>query len=106
MVSGQRTPQGLDALASSLPEAHAALIDAARRLEALNRDVQDIEFSVQEGALYLLQTRTAARAPAAALRIAVDLVNEGTISTDEALARISADAGAYAAHAAPRRRRR
>ena len=91
VVSGRRTPQGLDALASSLPEAHAALLDAARKLETLNRDVQDIEFSVQKGALYLLQTRTAARAPAAALRIAVDLVNEGTISTDEALARISAD---------------
>ena len=91
MVSGRRTPQGLDALASSLPESHAALLDAARKLETLNRDIQDIEFSVQEGALYLLQTRTAARAPAAALRIAVDLVNEGTISTDEALARVSAD---------------
>ena len=91
VVSGRRTPQGLDALAASLPEAHAALIEAARRLEALNRDVQDIEFSVQEGALYLLQTRTAARAPAAAVRIAVDLVNEGAISTDEALARVSAD---------------
>ena len=91
VVSGQRTPQELDALASSLPEAHAALIDAAHKLEALNRDVQDIEFSVQEGALYLLQTRTAARAPAAAIRIAVDLVNEGTISSDEALARVSAD---------------
>ncbi len=90
VVSGQRTPQGLDALASSLPEVHAALIHAARRLEALNRDVQDIEFSVQEGTLYLLQTRTAARAPAAAMRVAVDLVNEGTISTDEALARLSA----------------
>ena len=90
VVSGQRTPQGLDALATSLPDAHAALIDAARRLEALNRDVQDIEFSVQEGTLYLLQTRTAARAPAAAVRIAVDLVNEGTISTDEALTRVSA----------------
>ena len=90
VVSGQRTPQSLDALATSLPAAHEALIDAARRLEALNRDVQDIEFSVQEGALYLLQTRTAARAPAAAIRIAVDLVNEGTISTDEALARVSA----------------
>ena len=91
VVSGRRTPQGLDALASPLPEAHAALIEAARRLEALNRDVQDVEFSVQEGTLYLLQTRTAARAPAAAVRIAVDLVNEGTISTDEALARVGAD---------------
>ncbi len=91
VVSGQRTPQGLDALASSLPDAHAALIDAARKLETLNRDVQDIEFSVQDGTLYLLQTRTAARAPAAAVRIAVDLVNEGTISTDEALARVSAN---------------
>ena len=91
VVSGQRTPQGLDALASSLPEAHAALTRAARRLEALNRDVQDIEFSVQEGALYLLQTRNAARAPAAAVRIAVDLVSEGTISADEALARVSAN---------------
>ena len=90
VVSGQRTPQGLDALALSLPQAHEALLDAARRLEALNRDVQDIEFSVQTGSLYLLQTRTAARAPAAAIRIAVDLVNEGTISTDEALARVSA----------------
>ena len=90
VVSGQQTPQGLDALASSLPETHVALIHAARRLEALNRDVQDIEFSVQEGTLYLLQTRTAARAPAATMRVAVDLVNEGTISTDEALARVSA----------------
>ncbi len=91
VVSGRRTPQGLETLAASLPQAHAALTRAARRLEGLNRDVQDIEFSVQEGALYLLQTRTAARAPAAALRIAVDLVNEGAISTDEALARVSAD---------------
>ena len=91
VVSGRRTPQGLDALASSLPDAHAALTRAARKLETLNRDVQDIEFSIQEGALYLLQTRNAARAPAAAIRIAVDLVNEGMISTDEALARVSAN---------------
>ena len=63
VVSGRRTPQGLSALSSSLPDAHGALVDAARRLEALNRDVQDIEFSVQEGTLYLLQTRTAAPRP-------------------------------------------
>ncbi len=91
VVSGARTPLGLEALAASRPAAHRALLSAACQLEHDHRDAQDIEFTVQEGSLFLLQTRTAKRSPAAAVRIAVDLVREGTISKREALTRISAE---------------
>lgn len=89
IVSGKYTPKDLDDMKVALPEAHTHLIQAGIVLENANREVQDIEFTVQHGQLYLLQARTAKRAPAAAIRIAVDMVNEGIISTREALQRVT-----------------
>jgi pyruvate,orthophosphate dikinase len=71
-----------------LPQAFAELQETIRRLEEHYRDMQDIEFTVEEGTLYLLQTRTAKRTAAAALKAAVDMVDEGLISREEAIARI------------------
>ncbi|WP_214371113.1 pyruvate, phosphate dikinase [Pseudonocardia sp. H11422] len=91
VVSGERTPLPLAHLAEQLPDVHRELLAAARRLEAEERDIQDIEFTVQGGTLYLLQTRAAKRSPEAAVRLAVDLVDEGLINEDEAVARVSAE---------------
>src|SRR5262249_38286145 len=71
-----------------LPEAFDRYVETIRRLEEHYRDVQDTEFTVEEGRLYLLQTRTAKRTAAAALKTAVDMVDEGLISREEAVARI------------------
>ena len=71
-----------------LPEAYAQLTATLDRLEAHYRDMQDIEFTVEEGKLFLLQTRTGKRTAAAALRIAVEMAEEGLISREEAVARI------------------
>jgi pyruvate,orthophosphate dikinase len=89
IVSGRRTPLPLASMAEALPEVHARLLAAAARLEDINADVQDIEFTVERGRLYLLQTRTAKRSAQAAARIAVDLVREGRIARDEALTRLT-----------------
>lgn len=89
VVSGKFTPKDLDDMEAAVPEAHAQLLRASRVLEEANREVQDIEFTVQNGRLYLLQSRTAKRSPAAAVRIAVDMVREGVISFDEAVQRIT-----------------
>ncbi|MGV1684866.1 pyruvate, phosphate dikinase [Sphingopyxis sp. NJF-3] len=91
VVSGKFTPLGLDAMQAAEPEAHAALLDASARLEREHGDVQDIEFTVQSGQLYLLQSRAAKRAPAAAVRFAVDMVAEGRIDIATALSRVSAE---------------
>jgi pyruvate, orthophosphate dikinase len=89
VVAGVRTPQPLERLAADLPRSHEELSNLARRLEAQNGDVQDIEFTIERGSLYLLQTRTAKRTPAAAVRCAVDLVEEGVIDRREALGRVT-----------------
>ena len=91
VVSGAREPRSLDALAVLLPEIHAQLIDHARRLEQRNRDVQDIEFTVESGRLWLLQTRSATRSPRGAIAIAAALGREGLISPAEAVSRVTAD---------------
>jgi pyruvate, orthophosphate dikinase len=91
VVSGERTPQPLSALRDLLPDVHDELLASARALEAAEGDVQDIEFTVQSGTLYLLQARAAKRSALAAVRIAVDLVAEGLIDEDEALARVTAE---------------
>jgi pyruvate, orthophosphate dikinase len=88
VVAGIRTPLPLAQMEDVLPEAHAQFVDTARRLEEHYRDMQDVEFTVEEGTLYLLQTRTAKRTAAAALRAASDMVDEGLISREEAVARI------------------
>jgi pyruvate,orthophosphate dikinase len=91
VVSGKFTPEPLSALEAAHPALHAQLMEAAARLEAENGDVQDIEFTVQQGTLYLLQSRSAKRAPAAAVRFAVDMVDEGRVDIDTALGRVSAE---------------
>jgi pyruvate,orthophosphate dikinase len=89
IVSGTVSPQPLAALAAAQPDVHAELILAATRLERAGRDVQDIEFTVESGRLWLLQTRAAKRSPEAAVRIAVAMYREGVLTADETLARIT-----------------
>jgi pyruvate,orthophosphate dikinase len=91
VVAGIRTPEPLERMQETMPEAFSELVDTLARLEAHYRDMQDIEFTVEEGTLYLLQTRTGKRTAAAALRIAVEMVDEDLISREEAVARIDPD---------------
>jgi pyruvate, orthophosphate dikinase len=88
VVAGIRTPQPIAAMKEALPEAYDQLVETMHRLEEHYREMQDIEFTVEEGRLYLLQTRSGKRTAQAALRIAVEMVEEGLISKDEAVARI------------------
>jgi pyruvate, orthophosphate dikinase len=90
VVAGIRTPEEIQLLERKLPEAHAALVAVADRLEQHFRDLQDIEFTIQHGKLWMLQTRNGKRAGRAMIKIAVDLVREGKISKDEAVLRIEA----------------
>ncbi len=85
VVAGIRTPQPVEEMAKRLPEAYEQLLETMARLEHHYRDMQDIEFTVEEGHLYLLQTRSAKRTAAAALKAAVDMTAEGLISHEEAI---------------------
>ena len=91
VVAGTRTPQDISSLSASMPSVYDQLENIAGGLESHYRDVQDIEFTVEAGRLYVLQTRNAARAPQAAVATAVQMVEEGTISREEALARVNAE---------------
>jgi pyruvate, orthophosphate dikinase len=88
VVAGIRTPEPLERMRDRFPEAFEQLLDNLRRLEQHYRDMQDIEFTVEEGTLHLLQTRGAKRTAAAALKSAVDMVDEELISREEAVGRI------------------
>jgi pyruvate, orthophosphate dikinase len=88
VVAGIRTPQPLAELRDRMPEAYDQLLDTMGSLERNYRDMQDIEFTIEQGKLYLLQTRTAKRTAAAAIRCAVDMTGEGLIEREEAVARI------------------
>jgi len=88
VVAGIRTPQPLDAMREAMPDAYRQFIETAERLEAHYRDMQDVEFTVEDDKLYLLQTRAAKRTAAAALRAAVAMVDEGLITKEEAIRRI------------------
>jgi pyruvate,orthophosphate dikinase len=88
VVSGVRTPQPIEGMRKLLPEAFDQLVETMSRLEQHYRDMQDIEFTVEDDALYLLQTRSAKRTAAASLKAAVDMTSEGLISRGEAIARI------------------
>jgi pyruvate,orthophosphate dikinase len=88
VVAGIRTPLEIQQMAERLPGAYQELIDTQERLEQHYRDMQDIEFTVERGKLYLLQTRTGKRTAAAAVRIAEEMVEEGVISRSEALQRV------------------
>jgi pyruvate,orthophosphate dikinase len=88
VVAGTRTPDSIERMSERLPEAWEQLTETIRRLEEHYREMQDIEFTVEDGELYILQTRAGKRTAVAALRVAVDMVDEGLISKDEAVARI------------------
>jgi len=88
VVAGIRTPEPLAHMGDQLPQAFEQLLETMRRLEEHYRDVQDIEFTVEENTLYLLQTRSAKRTAAAAVKAAVDMVEEGLIAREEAIVRI------------------
>ncbi len=88
VVAGTRTPRPIAELEAVLPLAFAELVATAERLEGHFRDLQDLEFTIQRGQLYLLQTRNGKRSARAMLKVAVDLVREGRISRDEALLRV------------------
>jgi pyruvate, orthophosphate dikinase len=88
VVAGIRTPQPLAEMESKLPAAFEQLLHTMRRLEEHYRDMQDIEFTVEDNELYLLQTRAAKRTAAASVKAAVDMVGEGLISREEAVQRI------------------
>ena len=90
VVAGIRTPEPIERMNDLLPEAFDQLVDTMGRLEQHYRDMQDIEFTIEDGRLYLLQTRTAKRTAAAALKGAVDMVDEGLITKEDAVARIDA----------------
>ncbi len=89
VVSGRRSPADAALLKRRMPEVARQLEEGARALEAACGDVQDMEFTVERGRLWFMQTRTAKRTPRAALKIAVDLVEEGVIDRKEALARVA-----------------
>ncbi|MBL8557456.1 MAG: pyruvate, phosphate dikinase [Hyphomonadaceae bacterium] len=103
VVAGIRTPKPITkyareaqrekglSLEEALPEVYAQLTAVFDKLEAHYRDVQDIEFTVERGTLYMLQTRNAKRTAPAAIKIAVDMVNEGIITKEEAVSRVDAD---------------
>jgi pyruvate, orthophosphate dikinase len=88
VVSGRRNPDTEEALAHAVPEAAAQLRDVLARLEREFGDVQDVEFTIEDGKLWLLQTRAAKRTPRAALRFAIDLVRAGLITPSQALRRL------------------
>jgi pyruvate,orthophosphate dikinase len=88
VVAGIRTPEPIDGMREILPGAYAELVETLDRLEEHYREMQDIEFTVEEGRLFLLQTRTGKRTAQAALRIAVEMTGEGRVSREEAVARI------------------
>ena len=88
VVAGIRTPSPIDELKNAQPEVYQQFAETADKLERHYRDMQDMEFTIERGRLFMLQTRNGKRTAAAALQIAVDLVNEGMISKEEAIAKI------------------
>ncbi len=91
VVAGIRTPKKIDELKKQFPEIYIQLFDAIQKLENHYRDMQDIEFTVSDGKLYLLQTRSGKRTGVASVKCAVDMVREGLISKEEAIKRVKAE---------------
>ena len=88
VVAGVRTPQTIDQLAEVMPEAYEQFVDIAQKLEYHYRDMQDMEFTIEDKKLYMLQTRNGKRTAQAAFKVAVDMVNEGLCTKEEALLKI------------------
>lgn len=91
VVAGIRTPKDIESLKTVLPEAYNQLVDIKDKLENHYKDMQDIEFTIEEAKLYFLQTRTGKRTAKAAIKIAKDLVDEGLVTKEEALLKIDAE---------------
>lgn len=91
VVAGIRTPHNIELLARDMPQAYSKLLKIAQILETTYRDMQDIEFTIEKGKLFMLQTRVGKRTPMAAIRIAVDMVNEKIITKDEAVLRVTCE---------------
>ena len=91
VVAGIRTPQDMDALKFINPKAYEEFVSYATKLENHYKDMQDMEFTIEHGKLYMLQTRNAKRTAVAALKVAVDLVSEGMIDEKEAMLRVDAE---------------
>ena len=90
VVAGVRTPMPISKMAEVLPDVYKQFLDVCKTLEDHYRDMQDMEFTIEKGKLYMLQTRNGKRTAAAAIRIACDLIDEGMISEQEALMQIDA----------------
>jgi len=90
VVAGIRTPLHIEELKKRMPEVYEQFVATIKKMEAHYRDMQDMEFTVEDGVLYFLQTRNGKRTPAASLKIACDLVDEGLITEKEAVLRIDA----------------
>lgn len=91
VVAGVRTPEPIASLQDVMPEAYGELMDLAKGLETHYSDVQDVEFTIENARLFLLQTRNAKRTPLSAVRTAVDMANEGLITQAQALLRVDAE---------------
>lgn len=89
VVAGIRTPKNIDEMATEMPETYKQLVDNSLLLEKHYRDMQDMEFTIEHGKLYMLQTRNAKRSPIAAVKVAVDMVAEGFLSKEEAIMRVT-----------------
>ncbi len=88
VVAGIRTPQPIASLAQDMPDVYAQFLDIATNLETHYHDMQDMEFTVERGKLFMLQTRNGKRTAASAIKVAVDMVEEGLITKEEALMRL------------------
>ena len=88
VVAGIRTPQSIDQLREVMPKVYEQFVEYCNILETNFRDMQDMEFTIERGKLFMLQTRNGKRTAAAAMKIAVDLVNEGMITKEEAVCRV------------------
>ncbi|CKG97902.1 Pyruvate%2C phosphate dikinase [Fusobacterium polymorphum] len=88
IVAGIRTPDNIEVLKIFMPNIYNELVDTVKRLEKHNRDMQDVEFTIEDSKLYILQTRNGKRTAEASLKIAMDLVNEGIITKEEAILKV------------------
>lgn len=91
IVAGIRTPEPIAKLKEVLPDVYDEFVKLAHKLEAHNRDMQDIEFTIENGKLYLLQTRNGKRSPYASIKIAVDMVKENLMTKEEAIMKVDAN---------------
>ena len=91
VVAGIRTPKNISILEEDMPHLYEEFVDISKKLERHYKDMQDIEFTIEDGKLYILQTRNAKRTPNAVVEVAVSLVEEGIISKEEAILRIGTE---------------